>query len=103
MMPLAWVREYTAPNGTAKGKAFCTTMGSSSDFMDEDLRRLIVNTSLHFTGQPVPEKADAALVDPVDPTPYRFIQAADYFKKRSLKPADYSLGNSPRTGLPGGK
>ena len=46
MMPLAWLREYTAPNGTTKGKAFCTTLGASVDFADEDLRRLVVNAAL---------------------------------------------------------
>ncbi|MGB0581007.1 MAG: ThuA domain-containing protein, partial [Limisphaerales bacterium] len=50
MMPIAWLREYTAPNGKSKGKAFCTTMGSSTDFANEDLRRLVVNASYHLVG-----------------------------------------------------
>lgn len=101
MMPLAWLREYTAPNGTAKGKAFCTTLGASVDFADEDLRRLIINASLHLTGVKVPDRADAAYVDPFEPTMYGFINDANYFKERNLKPGDYSLGKSPITGLPG--
>jgi mono/diheme cytochrome c family protein/glucose/arabinose dehydrogenase/type 1 glutamine amidotransferase len=100
MMPLAWLREYTAPNGTAKGKAFCTTMGSSGDFADEDLRRLVVNVSLHFTGQPVPDKADVAYVDSFEPTPFRAIGDKDFYKNRNLKPEDYALGKSPATGTP---
>ncbi len=101
MMPLAWLREYTAPNGTTKGKAFCTTMGSSTDFADEDLRRLVVNASLHLTTQKVPEKADAAYVDPFQPTDYGFIKETSYYQKLNLKPDDYALGKSPATGLPG--
>ncbi len=75
MMPLAWLREYTAPNGTTKGKAFCTTMGSSTDFADEDLRRLVVNAAFHLTGQKVPAKADVNYVDPFSPTFYSAIGA----------------------------
>lgn len=103
MMPLAWLREYTAPNGTTKGKAFCTTLGASVDFADENLRRLVVNTSLALTGQKVPEKADVGYIDPFQPTDYRAIGAKGFYKERNLKPADYALGKSPATGLPGGK
>ncbi|MFM2297680.1 MAG: hypothetical protein RL117_1387, partial [Verrucomicrobiota bacterium] len=49
MMPIAWLREYTAPNGTTKGKAFCTTMGAATDFADENLRRLFINVVHHLT------------------------------------------------------
>ncbi|MDB6069227.1 MAG: putative cytochrome c precursor [Verrucomicrobiales bacterium] len=100
MMPLAWVREYTAPNGSTKGKAFCTTMGASSDFEDEDLRRLIINASLSLTGQPVPEHADAAYVDPFKATPYKGINDKDFYKTRNLSPDQYTLGQSPVTGQP---
>jgi mono/diheme cytochrome c family protein/glucose/arabinose dehydrogenase len=103
MMPLAWLREYTAPNGSAKGKAFCTTLGASTDFADEDLRRLVVNAALFLTGQEVPEKADAGYVDPFEPTNYSAIGAKDYYQKRNLKPGDYALGSSPATGMPGDK
>ena len=101
MMPIAWLREYTAPNGNTKGQAFCTTMGSSTDFADENLRRLVVNASLALTGQKVPAKADVDYVDPITPTAYSAVNEKDFYKKRNLKPDDYSLGNSPRTGLPG--
>jgi mono/diheme cytochrome c family protein/glucose/arabinose dehydrogenase len=99
MMPLAWLREYTAPNGTTKGKAFCTTLGASVDFADEDLRRLTVNVVHHLLGLAVPAKADVAYVDPFEPTNYSAI-GGDYYKTRNLKPADYALGKSPATGMP---
>jgi hypothetical protein len=53
-----------------KGKSFCTTMGASVDFADEDLRRLIVNATHHLLGLEVPAKADVAFVDPFSPTMY---------------------------------
>ncbi|NQW99746.1 ThuA domain-containing protein, partial [bacterium] len=101
LMPLAWLREYTAPDGNTRGKAFCTTLGASSDFADEDLRRLVVNAALHLTGLKVPEKADVTCIDAFQPTPYSAINAKDYYKTRNLKPDDYALGKSPATGLPG--
>lgn len=103
MMPLAWLREYTAPNGTTKGRAFCTTMGSSTDFADEDLRRLAVNVVFHLTGLKVPAKADVTPVDPFKPTPYSH-NKGDFYKQRGLKPADFALGKSTATGVAeGGK
>ena len=101
MMPLAWLREYTAPDGTTKGKAFCTTLGASTDFSDENLRRMVVNASLHLTGLKVPSKADVGFIDPFQPTKYSAISDKTYYKKRNLKPDDYGLGKSPSTGFPG--
>ncbi len=98
MMPLAWLREYTSPDGRAKGRAFCTTLGASVDFADENLRRLVVNAALHLTGQTVPEKADVGYVDAFAPTFYSGM-SNEFFKKRNLRPDDYSLGKSPATGL----
>ena len=100
MMPLAWLRGYTSPDGAKKGQAFCTTMGSSTDFADEDLRRLVINAALHLTGRPVPEKADAGYVDPFAPTKYVGINQKDFYRNRNLKPDDYAPGKSPATGLP---
>ncbi|TLD70853.1 c-type cytochrome [Phragmitibacter flavus] len=97
MMPLAWLREYTAPNGTTKGKAFCTTLGSSDDFADEDLRRLVINASLYLTGQKVPDKSDATPVDKFEPTFYGNLKN-EFYKNLNRKPADYALGKSPATG-----
>ncbi|CAN5829808.1 hypothetical protein BH11VER1_BH11VER1_04380 [soil metagenome] len=99
MMPLAWLREYTAPNGTTKGQSFCTTLGASVDFADEDLRRMIVNTSYVLTGLKVPAKADVAFVDKFDPSPYSAL-GSDVYKKLNRKPDDYALGKSPSTGEP---
>ncbi len=100
MMPVAWLYGYTAPNGTKNGRAFCTTLGASVDFADEDLRRLIVNAAHHLVGLGVPAKADVGYVDSFAPTFYGFIRAAGYYQKRNLRPASYALGQSPVTGLP---
>jgi mono/diheme cytochrome c family protein/glucose/arabinose dehydrogenase len=95
-MPLAWLREYTAPDGKTKGQAFCTTLGASVDFADEDLRRLIVNTAISMTGQKVPEKANVEPIDAFAPSFYSGLNA-EHYKKLNRKPADYALGKSPAT------
>ena len=98
MMPLAWLREYTAPNGTTKGKAFCTTAGASVDFKSEDLRRMVVNATYFLAGLKVPEKADVAFVDPFEPTMFRFNNAPDFYKNRNFKVSELVLGKSGSTG-----
>lgn len=95
-MPLAWLRDYTAPNGTTKGRAFTTTMGAAVDFADEDLRRLVVNAAYFLTGLPVPAKADATPVDPFQPTFYGRLTNEEW-KALNRKPLDYALGKSPAT------
>jgi len=95
-MPLAWLREYTAPDGKTKGQAFCTTLGASVDFADEDLRRLIVNTAISLTGQKVPAKADVTPIDAFTPSFYSGLNA-EHYKKLNRKPDDYALGKSPAT------
>ena len=101
MMPLAWLREYTAPNGTTKGKAFCTTLGASTDFADEDLRRLVVNASLHLTGQKVPAKADVGYRRSVLSRPSTARSAKRTTTRTSIaSPTTTRLARAPPPGFP---
>lgn len=94
MMPLAWLRDYRVPNGKP-GRAFTTTMGASVDFLDEDLRRLVVNAAYHLTGLEVPARADVRVVDPFRPTFFGFVRGEGAFQKRGVRPADFGLGKDP--------
>lgn len=102
MMPFAWLREYSSPDGNTTGKAFCTTGGASVDFVSEDLRRLVVNAALHLTGQDVPKEADVSFVDPFYPSFYGFIRDKNYWKEQDLQPADFGLGKTPHLPDPPG-
>ncbi|HEX8911817.1 MAG TPA: hypothetical protein VF796_05615 [Humisphaera sp.] len=84
MMPIIWTKSYAVPGGK-QGRAVATTMGSSTDLVNEGLRRVIVNAAYDLTGLPVPEKADVALVGEYKPIAYGF----NGFKK-GVKPADLS-------------
>ena len=101
MQALAWLHKYKAPNGK-EGHSFCTTAGAAVDFVDEDLRRLIVNAAFYLTGGEVPEKADVDYVDPFYPTFYGFINDPNYYKTLNWKPADFGLGKAPHREDPPG-
>jgi hypothetical protein len=83
MMPVAWTKSYQIPPDGKPGKAFATTMGSSTDLTNEALRRLLVNAVYQLTGLSVPERADVAYVGEFHPSAYGFNGA-----KPGVKPAD---------------
>lgn len=95
MQPFAWLHEYQKPNGSGTGTAFCTTGGASVDFVNEDLRRMVVNAAYHLTGREVPAKADVAFVDPFYPSFYGFINEKGYWKNRGMRVGDFALGEAP--------
>jgi len=94
LQALAWLREYTTPDGASKGRAFCTTSGAAVDLVNEDLRRLVVNAAYHLTGLEVPEMADVTYVDPYYPSFYGFVKDPAFWPGRNLKPDDFGLGKA---------
>jgi hypothetical protein len=96
MQPFAWLHTYQSPNGQRQGHSFCTTGGASVDFVNEGLRRMVVNAAYHLTGRQVPAQADVGFVDPFYPSFYGFIrEPKDYWKSIQLKPEDFELGKAP--------
>ena len=87
MMPIAWTKGFKSKSGK-ESRIFCTTMGASTDFQSEDLRRLIVNAS--FWGlemeSDIPDEANVEFVDDYKPTEFGFGSYA-----KGLKPADLNL------------
>jgi len=85
LMPVAWTREYSVEDGPS-GKVFTTTMGSSVDFENEDLRRLIVNASYWALGMTndLPDNVNVNIVGEYNPTMYGF---EDYIE--GLRPSDF--------------
>jgi len=71
MMPIAWTRVYNHEDGT-QNKVFTTTLGSSTDLQDEDLRRLIVNATFATLGLEIPKKADVTIGSSYKPTMFGF-------------------------------
>ena len=78
-------------------------MGASVDLVSEDLRRLIVNATYHLCGLEVPQKADAAYVDPFYPSFYGYTKnQKNYWKLENMQRSDYGLGESPKAADPKG-
>ena len=73
MEPLAWTRSYTGSGGKAS-RVFTTTMGSSTDFESEGLRRLVVNAVYWGLGleNRIPEQSDVRIVGEYQPTDFGF-------------------------------
>ena len=104
MMAMTWLHTYKAPEGDKTGRALCTTMGASLDFVMDDLRRVIVNGAYHLLKLEVPEKAEVSYVDPFYPSFYGFWskENAKIWKERNLTPADFGLGKAPVSPEPKG-
>ncbi len=102
MQPFAWLHRYQRPNGNGEGQSFCTTGGASVDFVDDQMRRLIVNAAYYLTGRDVPKDADVGFVDPFYPSFYGFINDPNYWKQLNLKPEDLDLGKAPSSPDPEG-
>ena len=88
MQALAWTKSYRIPGGR-KGRAFCSTLGSSQDFEAEGTRKLVVNAVYWCLGMAGLDP-DVAIVDEFDPTPMK-THKIEYWEKRQLKVSDFNL------------
>lgn len=89
-MPFAWFKTYTAPSGK-QGRSFTTTAGASLDWLNEDLRRMMVNAMLSLTGheKEIPERTDVSFVDDYRPRPTGAI-ADSVWAAEKLAPASFA-------------
>lgn len=73
MVPIAWTRSYTGAGGKT-ARVFTTTMGASTDFESEGLRRLLVNAVYWGLGMEdrIPERSDARVVGAYEATDFGF-------------------------------
>jgi hypothetical protein len=71
MQPVAWTRLHRNEAGNTN-KIFCTTMGAATDLLNEDLRRLLVNSVYWAVGLDVPSHADVRLEGDYQPRMYGF-------------------------------
>lgn len=95
MMPLAWTREWRAPNGRAT-RIFTTTLGSAQAFTQEGSRRLLVNACLWALGRDtaITRDLDVSLAGDFTPSPFGFGT-----HQKGVRPGDLAWpppGESPR-------
>jgi type 1 glutamine amidotransferase len=86
MMPVAWTKTYDAASGK-KARVFTTTMGSSTDLVNEAFRRLLVNATYWALNmeEKIPEKANVEIVGEFNPSKFSF---KGY--KKGVKPDDHA-------------
>lgn len=87
MMPIIWEKPYKLSGGK-KGKSITSTIGASSDLLNEPLRRVFVNSTYYLTGLPVPENANVNLVGNYEPSQFSF-HDDQYWIDKNIKVADY--------------
>ena len=80
LMPIAWTKSYQIPGGK-KGKAFATTIGSSTDLLAEGTRRMMVNAIFWSLDLPVPPKANVDIVGIYQPSAYAFLKEDHWINK----------------------
>jgi hypothetical protein len=87
MMPVAWVKTFTAGEGKT-ARVFTTTMGASQDLESEGTRRLLVNAVYWAVGLEDKLRPDARvdLVGEYRPSPFRF---GGFIK--GVKPEDLAI------------
>jgi len=85
MMPVAWTKSYKGAAGKT-ARVFTTTMGSSTDFVTEGTRRMLVNACYWALGleDKIAAKANVELVGEFKPLNFSFNGAA-----KGRKPADW--------------
>jgi hypothetical protein len=90
MMPIAWVKSYALPGGD-RGRCFTSTIGASTDLVNEYVRRMFVNATYWLIGLDAQLPEDGARVDLVgnfQPSKYEF-RTGQQWRARALKPAAF--------------
>ena len=82
MPPIVWTKPYQLENGI-KGKAMTSTIGASTDLLDEEVRRLFINGVYFLLEREVPQKANVDLVGAYNPTAFAF-HSDEYWDEKKL-------------------
>lgn len=86
MMPIVWSKPYQLSGGKS-GMAITSTIGSSTDILNKELRRLFVNATYFLLEMPVPDNAEVNIVGTYNPTQFSF-QDDEYWDKKKIKVSD---------------
>ncbi|MDF1863332.1 MAG: hypothetical protein P1U70_00790 [Saprospiraceae bacterium] len=86
MPPIVWTKSYQIPNGKT-GQSLTSTIGAAADMMDEEVRRLFVNSTYHLLEMEVPEKAKVDFIGKYSPSAFQF-HDDEYWIKKGLKVSD---------------
>ncbi|MCY4533804.1 MAG: hypothetical protein OXB91_00460, partial [Bryobacterales bacterium] len=90
MMPVVWTKSYQLPGGT-QGRAFSTTLGTSTDLLEAGVRKMLLNAVFWALGEESAIPAEGVASDLVgDYNPTRFNNhPPEYWQQRAVVPADF--------------
>ena len=91
LMPVLWTKSYQLPHGET-GQAVTTTMGSSTDLVDESLRKVLVNAVYWQVGlaDQIPSEGTAVgIVGTFEPTAFEF-RKGDYWPQRKMQISEHA-------------
>jgi hypothetical protein len=86
LMPIIWTKPYQLSHGY-KGQSVSSTIGASTDMLNEDLRRIWVNAVYYLLELPVPEAAEVSIVGEYYPSQFSFHDDA-YWIGKNLRISD---------------
>jgi len=89
MMPVAWTKSYQIPGGK-EGKVFASTIGASTDLLNDATRRMFVNAMHWLTDQSIPSNANIDFIGIYKPTAFSFVDD-DYWVTRNTTVASMDL------------
>jgi hypothetical protein len=89
MPPIVWTKSYQIANGK-KGQAITSTIGAATDMVDEEVRRLLVNTTYHLLNIEVPQKAKVDFVGKYSPSAFAF-HTDEYWEEKKLSVSDHVM------------
>lgn len=91
LLPVAWIRTYTAADDT-QGRVFTTTHGASQDLVNPGFRRLLINGTLWALGleDAIDAQSDVSFVGPYHPVDFSF---GGY--RRKVRPSDIAGWEAP--------
>jgi len=87
LMPIAWTKPYQLPDGS-EGMSFTSTLGSSTDLVNDGARRLLVNAVYYMLDMDVPAEANVDFVGEYNPSAYSF-HTDEYWQEKGLMVEDY--------------
>jgi hypothetical protein len=87
MPPIVWLKSYQIENGK-QGKSLTSTIGAATDFLDEEVRFLLVNASYYLLDEEITQIPDVGLVGEYNPSKFGF-HDDEYWKEKRLRVQDF--------------
>ncbi len=83
MPPIVWTKSYQLEQGK-KGQSLTSTIGASTDMLDEEVRRLFVNGVYYLLDLDIPSKATVDIVGTYEPSAFAF-HSDEYWEEKGLR------------------